>query len=129
MNIRSIAGQQAEKAVAEYLMQQGFTILQFNYRRTYGEIDLIAKYRSTVAFVEVKMRNNDLVPMTQLVNWSKQQKIIAVAKDFITRNYKICGKAICRFDIALIFQNYGKQQITYIPNAFSESESSAHDYY
>lgn len=118
MHIRSHHGLNAEKLVADHLQKQGFTIIARNYRKRYGEIDLIAKAESLVAFVEVKMRHHDLVDLGVLVTRSKQKRIIAVAREFIARNYDLCSRSICRFDVALVHQ----QEITYIPQAFTESE-------
>ena len=118
MHLRSHQGKSAEELVASYLQIQGFSIVARNYRKQYGEIDLIAQTKKIMAFVEVKMRHNDLVPMESLVPRSKQQRIIAVAREFITRNYEQCSRMTCRFDVALVYQ----QEISYIPDAFSETE-------
>ena len=55
MNRRAF-GSDGEYAARDYLEGQGYAILAMNYRRPTGEIDLIARKRGTVAFVEVKRR-------------------------------------------------------------------------
>lgn len=52
-------GHHAEKIAAEYLTQQGYTIIALNWRRPRAEIDIIAR-RSTepVRCVEVKYRQS-----------------------------------------------------------------------
>ena len=124
MHERSRHGKNAEEMVAYHLEEQGFTIIARNYRKRYGEIDLIARNKSLVAFVEVKMRNNDLVALGALVPRSKQKRIIAVAREFIARNYELCSRSICRFDVALVYQ----KEITYIPQAFTESERTSNGF-
>ncbi len=52
-------GRQAEATAAEYLQQQGFAILEQNWRTRYCEIDIVARKGQTVYFVEVKYRASD----------------------------------------------------------------------
>lgn len=46
----------AEAAAVEHLKQQGFKILEQNYRTRYCEIDVVAGKNKTIYFVEVKYR-------------------------------------------------------------------------
>src|SRR5580693_309577 len=50
------AGLSAETRAAAYLMAKGYRILARRFRTPYGEIDLVARKRNLVAFVEVKAR-------------------------------------------------------------------------
>lgn len=43
-----------EQAARTFYEKRGFTILDVNYRKPYGEIDFVAKKRETLYFVEVK---------------------------------------------------------------------------
>lgn len=47
-------GSLGEKLVADYLIKQGFSLLEMNYLRKWGEIDVIVKKDQKVHFVEVK---------------------------------------------------------------------------
>jgi putative endonuclease len=49
-------GLSAESRAAAYLMAKGYRILARRFRTRHGEIDLVAKRRNLVAFVEVKAR-------------------------------------------------------------------------
>lgn len=49
-------GLSAESRAAAYLMAKGYRILARRFRTPHGEIDLVAKRRNLVAFVEVKAR-------------------------------------------------------------------------
>lgn len=50
------AGHDAEKRAAEYLVSQGFKIVELNWRTKYCEIDIVAKKGQAIYFVEVKYR-------------------------------------------------------------------------
>ncbi|MDA8596786.1 YraN family protein [Candidatus Pacebacteria bacterium] len=47
-------GDQGEAIAAKYLSKQGFTVIETNYRKKWGELDIIAKQSGSVHFVEVK---------------------------------------------------------------------------
>ena len=49
-------GQKAERAVATYLKQQGYDVLEHNWRTRWCEIDVVAQKNNVVYFVEVKYR-------------------------------------------------------------------------
>src|ERR1700732_5636229 len=49
-------GLSAETRAAAFLMAKGYRILAKRYRTPYGEIDLVARRRNLVAFIEVKAR-------------------------------------------------------------------------
>lgn len=49
-------GKLAEDAAAVYLQQQGYRIIETNWRTRYCEIDIVAEQAKTVYFVEVKYR-------------------------------------------------------------------------
>jgi uncharacterized protein (TIGR00252 family) len=52
-------GRQAEQAAAEYLIAQGYKILEQNWRTRYCEIDIVASKDKTIYFVEVKYRQSN----------------------------------------------------------------------
>lgn len=108
-------GNKGEQLAVEYIKAQGFIILAQNYKKFFGEIDIIAQKKNIIAFIEVKSRINSLVSMHELIPAIKQQKIIKVAQTFIFEK-KLSGDIIYRFDAALIDMN--TQAITYLPNAF-----------
>lgn len=58
MNKRKI-GDEYEKIAAAYLENNGYIILEKNYRCRNAEIDIIAKNDSYICFVEVKYRKTD----------------------------------------------------------------------
>lgn len=116
MHFRTLLGREGEAFVAEYMAKQGFSILEQNYRKRYGEIDLIAVNHDTIAFIEVKMRQSSYFDSSEVIVPSKQRKIIAVAKEYIARHHH--EDKICRFDVALVEGSLNNPEITYLENAF-----------
>lgn len=47
-------GELGEKICVQYLLKNGFTILETNYTQKHGEIDIIAKKSNKIHFIEVK---------------------------------------------------------------------------
>ena len=115
-------GQQSEEIVIKYLKTQNFTILAHNYKKFFGEIDIIAQKKDLMLFVEVKARKNSKLSLHHLVTYPKQQKIIKTAKSFIAEQSCPMQEITFRFDVALLqVQDNHEPQLTYIPNAFGAS--------
>ncbi|MDP4857645.1 MAG: YraN family protein, partial [Desulfobacterales bacterium] len=51
-------GKAGESIAARFLRKMGYRILEQNYRTVLGEIDIIARDRDTLVFVEVKARTS-----------------------------------------------------------------------
>lgn len=58
MKIVNPTGIKGENIAAAYLQDNGYTIIERNYRKQYGEVDIIATYKNTLVFVEVKTRTS-----------------------------------------------------------------------
>ena len=60
MTTRSDFGNWAEDYVAQYLESKGYKIKDKNYRKPWGEIDIIADKASLLVFVEVKANKSEI---------------------------------------------------------------------
>lgn len=92
-------GARGERAAARYLKRHGYKILARNLRNHSGEIDLVAQDKTTqqIAVVEVKSASSDTPPPERHVNYTKQRKLITLAKQMIKRhNLQDCS---VRFDV------------------------------
>jgi len=69
---KQVVGQLGEKIAKNYLIRKGYQIIDQNYRKTWGEIDIIAKKGKLWVFVEVKTMHRradseeNLVPEDQM---------------------------------------------------------------
>lgn len=111
------SGKQGETAAAKYLKQNGYKILERNYRKTYGEIDIIAQKGENIAFVEVKTRKSDAYGTpAEFVTAGKQKKIIKAAYTYIQEHNL---DAEFTFDIVEVYLNGRKiKAMNHIKNAF-----------
>src|SRR5260370_18071376 len=71
-------GLSAESRAAACLMAKGYRILAKRFRTPYGEIDIVARRRNLVAFVEVKARAS-LHEAAYAVTPRQQARIIGTA--------------------------------------------------
>ena len=102
MENRRRKGTWYEQMAAKYLQDNGFKIVQKNYRCYAGEIDLIARDGSYLVFVEVKYRKNDRQGMPQeAVNHFKQHTIVKVAQHYMMMNH-LDDQTPVRFDVVAI---------------------------
>ncbi len=109
-------GKSGERLAKEYLLSQGYKILELNYRNKIGEIDIIALYKNILVFIEVKTRTSlSFGYAYEGVNHRKQLKIINTSMAYIKyKNYKDIQ---LRYDIIEVYLT-GKLKINHIENAF-----------
>src|SRR3569833_2812595 len=93
-------GISAESRAAAYLMAKGYRILAKRYRTPHGEIDLVARRRNLIAFVEVKARAS-LDDAAYAVTPRQQQRIINAAQGWLVTHPEHAEFEL-RFDAVLI---------------------------
>lgn len=92
-------GQWAEHQAALLFMQAGFEIVQQNYHSRYGEIDLIARLKDELIFVEVKARQpTQHGQAVEVITAAKQVKIVKTALKFIQEHVEV-NTLYYRFDV------------------------------
>src|ERR1700687_5922060 len=93
-------GLSAESRAAAYLMAKGYRILAKRFRTPYGEIDIVARRRKLVAFVEVKARAS-LDEAAYAVTPRQQARIIDAAQAWLMAHPEHAEFEL-RFDAMLI---------------------------
>ena len=93
-------GLSAETRAAAFLMAKSYRILAKRFRTPYGEIDLVAKKRSLIAFVEVKARTT-LDEAAYAVTPRQQGRIINAAQGWLMAHPEHAEFEL-RFDAILI---------------------------
>lgn len=116
MNSSSKTGLIGEEKAAAFLKESGYVLLEQNYKLPWGEVDLIARYKSTLVFCEVKTWNTySEENLERAVGKKKQRKIVSVAKYFLKKNPEYEDGRI-RFDVILVQDHMSR--IKHIKNAF-----------
>lgn len=107
-------GKIGEKKAEEFLKKQGYKILETNYKTHNGEIDIIAKDKEYIVFVEVKTRSsNEFGLPAEAVDRKKQEKYVKVASEYLLKTKNT--ESACRFDVIGIENG----EINHIIDAFT----------
>lgn len=110
-------GSWGEEKAAGFLSEKGYEIVEKNYRHKHMEVDLIAKHKNTLIFIEVKTRSGTGFGMPEeFVNYTKSRLILKAAEHYI---FDKDWHRDVRFDIVsiLILPN-GDLNIRHIEDAF-----------
>ncbi|WP_028504586.1 YraN family protein [Ruminococcus sp. FC2018] len=115
-------GNIGEQATVDFLVRNGYKILDRNYTVRGGEIDIIASKDGTIAFVEVKTRRQDpLQEGEQAITPAKKKHIIAAAQRYIDEVMNDCEN--CRFDVAVVTVcDNAVRHLKYYVSAFDSSK-------
>ncbi len=110
-------GQAGEDIAAGFLVKNGYRISERNYRCPIGEIDIVARDKNDLVFVEVKTRRSaDLGYPEQAVGIKKQKKISKLALWYLQE--KRLNGVRTRFDVVAIMMQPSGNDIRLIKNAF-----------
>ena len=107
-------GRIGERIAARYLKRHGYRILKRNLHCGKNELDILAKNRQYLVFVEVKTRKNQsYLPASAAVGREKQRRITASAMQWIAENE---SRDQFSFDIIEVYTE--DKTIRHIQNAF-----------
>jgi putative endonuclease len=122
-------GSAGEAIAGNYLTAHGFQIVQYNYRKHGGEVDIIATKpippgrgaqsgEIVYHFIEVKMRTTDRFGTgREAVTFGKQKKIKTTAKLYMLEN-KLYDRVLCCFDVIEIHGGLDSNTIEHLENCF-----------
>ncbi|MBR1822411.1 MAG: YraN family protein [Clostridia bacterium] len=107
------AGAQGEADARAFLVKKGAKILAMNWRRPTGEIDIIAQWKGTILFVEVKRRSSLRYGRpAEAVDRAKQSHILRTAALYLQENG--LADAPVRFDVIEVLPG----ELRHIESAF-----------
>jgi putative endonuclease len=115
-------GREGESAAVSCLREQGYVILETNFKTKVGEIDIIAREENTIVFVEVRSRSSSKFGNPkESITGGKQKKITKTALIWLKKNKKTGMKA--RFDVVTVYNTKEKPRLELIRNAFTSPYS------
>jgi putative endonuclease len=110
-------GRQGEELAVAHLRKKGYKLIERNYRTRAGEIDIIAKHKGRIVFIEVKTRRTGRYGDPKAaVTLKKQRKISMVALAYLKKYHTLQTPA--RFDVVTVRSTDAGDVIDIIPNAF-----------
>jgi putative endonuclease len=111
-------GARGEDLAVKYLKKKGFKVIERNYHCSAGEIDLIARDKDSLVFVEIKARSSSEYGLPQeFVDRFKQRKMIEAARFFMAER-RVTEDIPARFDVVAINLTPAGPQIELIRDAF-----------
>ncbi|MGL4982999.1 MAG: YraN family protein [Treponemataceae bacterium] len=114
-------GLQGEQRAEEFLVKNGYKIIERNWQKRCGEIDIIAEIDNILVFFEVKTwPNGSVESIEKVINKKKQKRMIETAKFFI-ESYRQYSSSFMRFDVLLLDMPQFPEQVYQIENAFLET--------
>jgi putative endonuclease len=119
---KNLVGRRGENIALHFLKRKGYKILGTNVRTPLGEIDLVAKHRDIIVFVEVKTRStSSFGPPYLAITWEKKRKLIQNALCYLKKRRLIYSD--WRIDVVSININYEgeTENIELIENAVEEN--------
>ena len=110
-------GRQGEELAMAHLRKKGYKVIECNYRTRAGEIDIIARHKGCIVFVEVKTRRSGRYGHPKsAVTARKQRKISMVALEYLKKHRLM--QASARFDVVTVQSANSENTVEIIPNAF-----------
>jgi putative endonuclease len=110
-------GDEGEILAVRHLKRLGYRIIARNYRCSLGEIDIVARHRGIVVFVEVKSRGaGDPVSPKLAITPAKKRKLSQVAWYYLQKQN--LTEASARFDVVAIRGMPDSPEFEVIENAF-----------
>nr|DAL06058.1 MAG TPA: UPF0102 protein [Caudoviricetes sp.] len=109
-------GRIGENIIADYITKLGYKVVERNFECNQGEIDIIAKDKEELVFIEVKTRTDiSYGEASEAVTNTKKRHLINSIKYYIYKQ-KLENQPI-RIDVAEVYINKGKVKVNYIKQA------------
>jgi putative endonuclease len=109
-------GKKGEKIAVDFLIKDGYKILETNYRYLKAEVDVIAQKEDVLAVVEVKTRSTAYFGDPQDFITTKKIKLLLSAIDYYVVQRDLDVEV--RFDIIAIIHQKKETKIEHLKDAF-----------
>lgn len=110
-------GRLAEFLARQWLRLKGWRVLAARARTPLGELDIIARRGSVLAFIEVKQRH-DLTTAREALRRHQQRRIVRAAAFWLSRHPRL-ARATIRFDLIIVNRRW---RMRHLPDAFQARE-------
>jgi len=110
-----------EKLAQDFLKKQGYRIIETNYRCPEGEIDIIAKHKDYLVFIEVRTKKSlEFGSPEESITPAKMERLRNSAMHYQQTHHNL--PLLCRIDVVAIELNQkgDLSRIALIENAVSQ---------
>ena len=116
---KQLIGQAAENIAADFLRAQGLDILERNYLRRLGELDIVARDGDVLVIAEVRTRSSDRYGgAAASVDPRKQQRLVRTASQLLQQRRDLSQLRV-RFDVVVVSEiDAGCGRVDWIRHAF-----------
>jgi len=115
-------GRAAELLAARFLTAHGLEVLQHNFRRRLGEIDLIARDAEVIVIVEVRTRSSEQYGGAAASISARKQARIIRAAHLLLQSHREYARMRMRFDVIIVFDGLAREpRVQWIKHAFLAS--------
>ena len=109
-------GKKGEQLAVDFLIKNGYNILDRNYRFDRAEVDIIAKKEEILSIIEVKTRTNiDFGNPEDFVTPKQIKNLVKAVNEYVTENDLDLE---VRFDIVAIVKEKQSFKIEHLKDAF-----------
>lgn len=99
---RQRVGQRAEDIAAAFLRSKGLEVLERNFRRRLGELDVVARQGEVLVIAEVRTRASALYGgAASSVDFRKQQRLVRAAAQLLQQRKDLAHLRV-RFDVVSV---------------------------
>lgn len=114
---RQALGKLGEELAYRRVKSLGYKCIERNYRCPMGEVDLIAKDKDTLVFIEIRTRRGRSISLAkESIDGIKRRKLSKVALQYMKE--KNCFNVQSRFDVVVVGIEGKERQVEIIQNAF-----------
>ncbi len=116
MRISNPTAKKGENLAAEYLKNHGYKIIERNFRKSYGEIDIVCVKDNVLVFVEVKTRtSSEFGDPLEAINYYKLKSVENTARFYKLSHQKL--PEAMRIDaISVLLVNGGSEEVKHVEN-------------
>lgn len=121
---KQVTGETGENIACQYLMRKEFLIKARNYRKSWGEIDIVAEKKGKLHFVEVKTvshvklvgKQEGFRPEENIHPWKLKRLYRAIQTYLI--DHKVSDETNWQLDAAIVYLDFSahKASVDYIEN-------------
>ena len=115
---KDAVGAYGERVAVEYLVRQGMTLIERNWRCSSGEIDAVLQDGDTIVFTEVKTRRGlGYGTPAEAVGYRKRTRLRQLAAIWLTQSHRRTPEI--RFDLVSVLpRRSGAAEIEHVRGAF-----------